>query len=104
LHRLQRLRGRLPAEHPAYVKLSQLIQDDCGFRWYASFAVAPQTCRQCRRPNSALTAERCSDETTRIRCAMRFPLSTHAVTMMQFEFYRECVSVPAPNLRINYGP
>jgi ferredoxin len=43
------------------------------------------------------------DETTCIRCAMcasRCP--THAITMKRFEFYRECVSIPALNPKIKY--
>ncbi|HNH82653.1 MAG TPA: FAD-dependent oxidoreductase [Acidobacteriota bacterium] len=43
------------------------------------------------------------DETTCIRCAMcasRCP--THAITMQRFEFYRECVTIPAPNPKIRY--
>jgi ferredoxin len=43
------------------------------------------------------------DETSCIRCAMcasRCP--THAITMKQFDHYRECVSVPSPNPRILY--
>ena len=44
------------------------------------------------------------DESTCLRCAMcasRCP--THAITMQQFEFAWECVSIPAPNAKINYG-
>jgi NADPH-dependent glutamate synthase beta subunit-like oxidoreductase/ferredoxin len=44
------------------------------------------------------------DETTCIRCAMcasRCP--THAITMKHFDFYRECVTVPAANPNILYG-
>jgi NAD-dependent dihydropyrimidine dehydrogenase PreA subunit len=44
------------------------------------------------------------DETTCIRCAMcasRCP--THAITMKLFEYYRECVTVPSLNPKINYG-
>ncbi|MBI1760939.1 MAG: FAD-dependent oxidoreductase [Acidobacteria bacterium] len=43
------------------------------------------------------------DESTCIRCAMcasRCP--THAIQMKRFEFYRECVSIPALNPRIHY--
>lgn len=43
------------------------------------------------------------DETTCIRCSMcasRCP--THAITMQKFDFYRECVSVPARNPHIKY--
>lgn len=43
------------------------------------------------------------DESTCIRCAMcasRCP--THAITMQQFEFYRECISVTAKNPLIKY--
>jgi NADPH-dependent glutamate synthase beta subunit-like oxidoreductase len=41
------------------------------------------------------------DETTCIRCAMcasRCP--THAITMQRFDFYRECISIPAPNPKL----
>lgn len=44
------------------------------------------------------------DESTCIRCAMcasRCP--THAIQMKRFEFYRECVTIPAPNPKIRYG-
>jgi NADPH-dependent glutamate synthase beta subunit-like oxidoreductase len=44
------------------------------------------------------------DETTCIRCAMcasRCP--TAAILMKEFEFYRECVTVPARNPKIAYG-
>jgi len=44
------------------------------------------------------------DETTCIRCAMcasRCP--THAITMKHFAFHRECVSIPAPNPKIQYA-
>jgi ferredoxin len=43
------------------------------------------------------------DESACIRCglcASRCP--THAVTMKKFEFYRECVTVPTPNSKIQY--
>lgn len=43
------------------------------------------------------------DETTCIRCAMcaaRCP--THAITMKHFDFYRECVTIPAANPKIIY--
>lgn len=44
------------------------------------------------------------DESTCLRCAMcasRCP--THAITMQQFQFSWECVNIPAPNPKINYG-
>lgn len=44
------------------------------------------------------------DESTCLRCAMcasRCP--TNAITMQHFEFAWECVSIPAPNPKINYG-
>jgi len=43
------------------------------------------------------------DEASCIRCglcASRCP--THAVTMKKFEFYRECVTVPTANSKIQY--
>jgi ferredoxin len=45
------------------------------------------------------------DETTCIRCALcasRCP--TAAILMKEFEFYRECVTVQAPNPKVAYGP
>jgi len=45
------------------------------------------------------------DETTCIRCAMcasRCP--TAAILMKEFEFYSECVTVPARNPKVVYGP
>ena len=56
-----------------------------------------------RQELDALGGVMLKDETTCIRCglcASRCP--THAVTMKKFEFYRECVTVPAPNTRILY--
>jgi NADPH-dependent glutamate synthase beta subunit-like oxidoreductase len=53
----------------------------------------------------AMGAVMLKDETTCIRCAMcasRCP--THAITMQRFEFYRECVTIQAPNPRIKYRP
>ena len=44
------------------------------------------------------------DESTCIRCSLcatRCP--THAITMKKFEFYRECVTVPAPNPKLRYS-
>lgn len=43
------------------------------------------------------------DETTCIRCSLcasRCP--THAITMKNFDFYTECVTVPVPNPKIRY--
>ena len=45
------------------------------------------------------------DETACIRCALcasRCP--TAAIVMKEFEFYRECVTVQAPNPKVAYGP
>ena len=45
------------------------------------------------------------DESTCIRCAMcasRCP--TQAIKMKRFEFYRECVTIPAPNPKIRLAP
>jgi len=56
-----------------------------------------------RRELDALGGVMLKDETACIRCglcASRCP--THAVTMKKFEFYRECVTVPAPNAKIQY--
>jgi len=57
------------------------------------------------RELDALGGVMLKDETTCIRCAMcasRCP--THAVVMRRFEHYRECVSVPVRNPKVNYGP
>ena len=89
-----------------FVKLSQLVRDN---GWLqnaaASFGMAPEQLEA--MPAAQLDeygGAMLKDETTCIRCAMcasRCP--THAVTMKEFDFYRECVSINAPNPKINYG-
>ncbi|HUB32657.1 MAG TPA: FAD-dependent oxidoreductase [Bryobacteraceae bacterium] len=85
------------------VGLSRLVEDP---EWMAKAieefgdirALAPEELDQ-------LGAVMMKDETTCIRCAMcasRCP--THAITMKQFDFYRECVSVPTPNPKVVYQP
>lgn len=84
------------------VGLSKLIEDP---QWMAKAVeefgeigqLAPEELDQ-------LGAVMMKDETTCIRCAMcasRCP--THAITMKQFDFHRECVSVPAPNPKVAYA-
>jgi formate dehydrogenase (NADP+) beta subunit len=56
-----------------------------------------------QRGLDALGGMMLKDESACIRCglcASRCP--THAVTMKKFEFYRECVTVPTPNSKIQY--
>jgi formate dehydrogenase (NADP+) beta subunit len=59
--------------------------------------------RMDRRQLDALGGVMLKDEATCIRCglcASRCP--THAVMMKKFEFYRECVTLPTPNSKIQY--
>jgi NADPH-dependent glutamate synthase beta subunit-like oxidoreductase len=52
-----------------------------------------------------LAAAMMKDETTCIRCALcasRCP--TAAIVMKEFEYYRECVTVPARNPKVAYAP
>jgi NADPH-dependent glutamate synthase beta subunit-like oxidoreductase len=56
------------------------------------------------RQLDALGGVMLKDESICIRCAMcasRCP--TQAVVMRRFEYYRECVSVPVRNSKVNYG-
>ncbi len=88
------------------VGLSQLCQDE---QWHdmvaGTLGISRDGLRSMdRRELDALGGVMLKDETTCIRCglcASRCP--THAVTMKKFEFYRECVTVPAPNPKIQYG-
>ncbi len=87
------------------VGVSQLCQDEHYHEMVAG--TLGITCEELlameRRDLDALGGVMLKDETTCIRCSLcasRCP--THAVTMKKFEFYRECVTVPAPNSKILY--
>ena len=88
------------------VGLSQLCSDET---WANYFAKALNTsAEEIRRMDSAeldaIGGVMLKDETTCIRCSLcatRCP--THAITMKKFEFYRECVTVPAPNPNLRYA-
>lgn len=83
--------------------LSRLIQDP-GLRQMtaAGFGLSEdELAAMSREDLDAMGAVMLKDETTCIRCglcASRCP--THAVTMKQFDFYRECVTIPAPNPKL----
>jgi NADPH-dependent glutamate synthase beta subunit-like oxidoreductase len=87
------------------VGLSQLCQDE---KWHdmvaGTLGVSREELRAMdRRELDTLGGVMLKDEETCIRCglcASRCP--THAVTMKKFEFYRECVTVPTPNAKIQY--
>jgi ferredoxin len=89
------------------VGLSQLCQNGDG-RWddmvTETLGISRDELRTMdRRELDALGGVMLKDETTCIRCglcASRCP--THAVAMKKFEFYRECVTVPTPNVKIQY--
>lgn len=88
------------------VPLSQLIQNDGWLQAAAAeFEMPPDELKQVPAEDlDALGGVMMKDETTCIRCAMcatRCP--SHAITMKQFQFYRECVTVPSPNPKIVYG-
>jgi len=87
------------------VGLSELCKDEQWQDMVAnSLAISRDELRAMPRQDlDALGGVMLKDETTCIRCglcASRCP--THAVTMKKFEFYRECVTVPTPNARIQY--
>jgi formate dehydrogenase (NADP+) beta subunit len=88
------------------VGLSKLVHDG----EYAALAAealgttAEQVCALAPEQLDELGGVMMKDETTCIRCALcasRCP--THAISMKHFDFYRECVAVPAQNPKINYG-
>ncbi|HWC01011.1 MAG TPA: FAD-dependent oxidoreductase [Bryobacteraceae bacterium] len=88
------------------VGLSKLLSDPQWLEAAAeAFAVDGQTLRSLPPAElDALGGVMMKDETSCIRCALcagRCP--THAITMRCFDFYRECVSVPAPNAKILYA-
>ena len=87
------------------VGLSELCREE---RWADMVAQTLQLGRQVllamdKRELDALGGVMLKDETTCIRCglcASRCP--THAITMKRFDFYRECVTVPARNEKLLY--
>jgi NADPH-dependent glutamate synthase beta subunit-like oxidoreductase len=87
------------------VGLSQLVKDE-GWQRQASalFQMPIDVLKEMPADEiDAMGAVMMKDETTCIRCgacASRCP--THAVTMKEFRFYRECVSIPSPNPKLNY--
>jgi formate hydrogenlyase subunit 6/NADH:ubiquinone oxidoreductase subunit I len=88
------------------VGLSQLIADESWLSMAAEAFGCGKSDIQAMDPAQldSVGGVMLKDETTCIRCAMcasRCP--THAITMKQFEYYRECVTVPSLNPKINYG-
>ena len=88
------------------VGLSQLCSDETWANYFAKALGLPVD--EIRKMESseldAIGGVMLKDETTCIRCSLcatRCP--THAITMKRFEFYRECVTVPAPNPKLRYA-
>lgn len=87
------------------VGLSKLLADP---QWLSAAAAGfgvPEAELQALSPETldSLGGVMMKDEKTCIRCSMcatRCP--THAITMKHFDFYRECVTVPASNPKILY--
>ena len=87
------------------VGLSRLVSDDHWLRAAAAdFGVTEDELKAAPAEElDAFGGVMLKDETTCIRCSLcasRCP--THAITMKRFDFYTECVSVPAPNPQIRY--
>jgi len=88
------------------VGLSQLVKDESWQKQASAlFQMPMETLREMPADQiDEMGAVMMKDETTCIRCgacATRCP--THAVTMQEFKFYRECVRIPSPNPKLNYG-
>ncbi len=89
------------------VGMSALVQSDNHWQGLAEQALGvPMSQFKAMKPEEldALGAIMMKDESTCIRCALcatRCP--TNAITMQRFEYYRECVSIPAPNPKVLYG-
>lgn len=87
------------------VGLSELCKDE---KWHDMITAGLGITREellsmDRRELDSLGGVMLKDESSCIRCglcASRCP--THAVTMKKFDFYRECVTVPMPNSKIQY--
>lgn len=89
------------------VSLSALIQDENWLQAAAQDLEVPAADLKAMRPEDLdlLGGVMLKDESRCIRCAMcasRCP--THAITMQQFEFRRECVSVPIWNAKLHGAP
>ena len=87
------------------VGLSQLRHDPPWTQWVADGlgVTIDELARMDRSELDQRGGVMLKDETTCIRCAMcasRCP--THAITMKRFDHYRECVSVPVRNPKVNY--
>ncbi|MBK8790265.1 MAG: FAD-dependent oxidoreductase [Holophagaceae bacterium] len=106
LHRLQRLRGRLPRgphqagghQHPLRLRRPRAAG---GGRGRAQPGRIPGHASQ---DKDELGGVMLKDESTCIRCAMcasRCP--THAILMKRFDHSTECVSIPSPNPKILYN-
>jgi len=88
------------------VGLSQLCQEPRWLEYVATgLGVSQDDLRRMSRQElDSFGGVTLKDETTCIRCglcASRCP--THAVVMKRFDHYRECVTVPTRNSKINYG-
>jgi NADPH-dependent glutamate synthase beta subunit-like oxidoreductase len=85
------------------VGLSKLIEDP---QWMErAVEEFGELSRYAKEELDQLAAAMMKDETTCIRCALcasRCP--TAAIVMKEFEFYRECVTVPARNPKVAYAP
>jgi NADPH-dependent glutamate synthase beta subunit-like oxidoreductase/ferredoxin len=87
------------------VGLSQLCSDETWANYFANaLEVAPEEIRGMGSAElNSIGGVMLKDEATCIRCSLcatRCP--THAITMKKFEFYRECVTVPARNPNLRY--
>ena len=87
------------------VGLNRLVSDEHWLRAAAAdFGVTEDELKAAPAEElDALGGVMLKDETTCIRCSLcasRCP--THAITMKHFDFYTECVNVPAPNPKIRY--
>ncbi len=88
------------------VGLSELCSEATWANYFANALEASVEEIQAMEPAAldAIGGVMLKDEATCIRCSLcatRCP--THAISMKRFEFYRECVTVPAPNPKLRYG-
>lgn len=87
------------------VGLSQLCSEETWANYFAdALGITSDEIRSMSRTDlDSIGGVMLKDESTCIRCSLcatRCP--THAITMKRFEFYRECVTVPAPNPKLRY--